>query len=60
MLLSLASTQDELEEGKELTGLRNETTTILSDVHRSDDDDDDDNDDVSNDEEDEYEELVGL
>ncbi|KAL0805767.1 hypothetical protein Bca101_098258 [Brassica carinata] len=38
VLLSLASSRDELEEGKELNGFRDETTTILAGLYQSDDD----------------------
>uniref|UniRef100_A0A1J3D9G5 Pentatricopeptide repeat-containing protein n=1 Tax=Noccaea caerulescens TaxID=107243 RepID=A0A1J3D9G5_NOCCA len=59
VLLSLASTQDEVEEAKELTGLRNDTTTSIAKVYGSDDDDEEEEDISSEDEdedEDDYEE----
>ncbi|KAF3570273.1 hypothetical protein F2Q69_00062132 [Brassica cretica] len=43
VLLSLASSQDELEEAKEVTGLIDEKTTSLAGVDGTDDDDDEDN-----------------
>ncbi|KAG2258410.1 hypothetical protein Bca52824_077704 [Brassica carinata] len=43
VLLSLASSRDELEEAKEVTGLVDEKTTSLAGVYRTDDDDDEDN-----------------
>nr|VDC62972.1 unnamed protein product [Brassica rapa] len=56
VLLSLASSQDELEEAKEeVTGLIDEKTTILAGVYRTDDDDDDEDNYITSSDEDEDE-----